>query len=178
MTPLRTLALALTLSVATTHAFAIYPGNSLGYASAPQSLMWNRADWKLTWHSSISIPFTGGWRPQPIVQLQQRSTGALIYWINVHFSARRANQADRDKAMRILLRSITTPTLFQCGEADANVPCLGAEQMYQALRSRNVPTQLVVYPGESHGLTVPSYLKDRMMRNLARYTRFLKRAER
>ena len=34
---------------------------------------------------------------------------------------------------------ITTPTLFQCGEADVNVPCLGAEQMYQALRSRNVP---------------------------------------
>ncbi len=65
------------LDSATRHAFAIYPGNSLGYASAPQSLMWNRADWKLTWHSSISIPFTGGWRPQPIVQLQQRSTGAL-----------------------------------------------------------------------------------------------------
>jgi len=57
------------------------------------------------------------------------------------------------------------------------VPCLGAEQMYQALRSRNVPTQLVVYPGESHGLTVPSYLKDRMMRNLAWYTRFLKGGE-
>ncbi len=73
---------------------------------------------------------------------------------------------------------ITTPTLFQCGEADANVPCLGAEQMYQALRSRNVPTQLVVYPGESHGLTVPSYLKDRMMRNLSWYTRFLKGTER
>ena len=96
------------LDSATRHAFAIYPGNSLGYASAPQSLMWNRADWKLTWHSSISIPFTGGWRPQPIVQLQQRSTGALVYWINVHFSARRANQADRNKAMTILLRSIGT----------------------------------------------------------------------
>ena len=56
---------------------------------------------------------------------------------------------------------------------DANVPCLGAEQMYQALRSRNVPTRLVVYPGEDHGLTVPSYLRDRMARNLAWYDRFL-----
>jgi dipeptidyl aminopeptidase/acylaminoacyl peptidase len=36
---------------------------------------------------------------------------------------------------------------------------------------------LVVYPGESHGLTVPSYLEDRMMRNLAWYTRYLKGAE-
>jgi len=57
-----------------------------------------------------------------------------------------------------------------------NVPCLGAEQMYQALRSRNVPTRLVVYPGESHGLTVPSYLRDRMARNLAWYQRFLQEA--
>ena len=55
------------------------------------------------------------------------------------------------------------------------MPCLGAEQMYQALRSRDVPTQLVVYPGENHALSVPSYLRDRLARNLAWYDRFLKR---
>ena len=69
---------------------------------------------------------------------------------------------------------ITTPTLFQCAEKDFNVPCLGAEQMYQALRSLDVPTQLVIYPGEHHGLTVPSYLRDRLERNLAWYDRYLK----
>jgi alpha-tubulin suppressor-like RCC1 family protein/endonuclease/exonuclease/phosphatase family metal-dependent hydrolase len=94
------------LDSATRHEFAFYPGNSMGYAGAPQSLMWNRADWSMTWHSSISIPFTSGWRPQPIVKLKQRASGAEVYWINVHFSARRANQADRDKAMKILLKAI------------------------------------------------------------------------
>jgi len=69
---------------------------------------------------------------------------------------------------------IRTPTLFQCGERDFNVPCIGAEQMYQALRSLGVPTQLVMYPGQHHGLTVPSYLRDRMERNLAWYDRYLK----
>ncbi|KAF1716345.1 peptidase S9 family protein [Pseudoxanthomonas yeongjuensis] len=69
---------------------------------------------------------------------------------------------------------IKTPTLFQCGEADYNVPCLGAEQMYQALRSLEIPTQLVIYPGENHGLTVPSYLRDRLERNLAWYDKYLK----
>ena len=69
---------------------------------------------------------------------------------------------------------ITTPTLFQCGEKDFNVPCIGAEQMYQVLRARDVPTELVVYPGESHGISVPSYLLDRIQRNLAWYDRFLK----
>lgn len=85
------------------------------------------------------------------------------------------NRDQYDRASFPFLHSdrIATPTMFQCGEEDLNVPCLGGEQMYQALRSRNVPTQLVVYPGESHGLTVPSYLKDRMMRNLRWYSRHL-----
>lgn len=68
---------------------------------------------------------------------------------------------------------IRTPTLFYCAADDWNVPCLGSEQMYQALRSLGIPTQLVIYPGESHGLTVPSYLRDRLERHLAWYTRFL-----
>jgi len=45
--------------------------------------------------------------------------------------------------------------------------------MYQALRSRGVPTQLVVYPGESHAMSVPSYLRDRLERALAWYARYL-----
>jgi dipeptidyl aminopeptidase/acylaminoacyl peptidase len=70
---------------------------------------------------------------------------------------------------------IVTPTLFYCAEDDFNVPCLGAEQMYQALRSRDLPTQLVIYPGENHPITVPTYLRDRMQRLLGWYDRFLKR---
>ena len=46
--------------------------------------------------------------------------------------------------------------------------------MYQALRTRDLPTELVVYPGQIHGLTVPSYLRDRMQRLLGWYDRFLK----
>ncbi|HWJ06699.1 MAG TPA: S9 family peptidase [Steroidobacteraceae bacterium] len=69
---------------------------------------------------------------------------------------------------------IATPTLFYCAEADFNVPCQGSEQMYQALRSLDVPTQLVVYPGEHHALRVPSYLRDRMQRLLDWYDRWLR----
>jgi len=72
---------------------------------------------------------------------------------------------------------IVTPTLFYCAEKDFNVPCLGSEQMYQALRSRGLPTELVIYPGENHGLRVPSYLRDRMQRLTAWYDRFLKGAK-
>ena len=64
---------------------------------------------------------------------------------------------------------IRTPTLFYCSELDFNVPCIGSEQMYQALKSQDVPAVFVIYPGEYHSLTVPSYLRDRMQRTLDRY---------
>jgi dipeptidyl aminopeptidase/acylaminoacyl peptidase len=69
---------------------------------------------------------------------------------------------------------IKTPTLFMGGEKDFNVPLVGGEQMYQALASLGVPTQLVVYPNSNHGITRPSYQKDRMERYLAWYAKYLK----
>ena len=72
---------------------------------------------------------------------------------------------------------ITTPTLFLGGEKDFNVPLVGGEQMYQALSSLGVPTELIVYPGQFHGLTRPSYQKDRIERYLAWYAKYVKRAD-
>jgi dipeptidyl aminopeptidase/acylaminoacyl peptidase len=68
---------------------------------------------------------------------------------------------------------ITTPTQFLGGEKDFNVPIAGSEQMYQALRSLGVPTQLVVYPGEFHGISRPSFVKDRYERYLGWYAQHL-----
>jgi dipeptidyl aminopeptidase/acylaminoacyl peptidase len=69
---------------------------------------------------------------------------------------------------------IVTPTLFLAGESDFNVPLLNSEQMYQALRSLGRPTELVIYPGQYHGLTKPSYIKDRYERYLAWYAKYIK----
>jgi dipeptidyl aminopeptidase/acylaminoacyl peptidase len=71
---------------------------------------------------------------------------------------------------------ITTPTLFLGGQRDFNVPLVGGEQMYEALRSLGVPTQLVIYPGQNHGIARPSYQTDRMERYLAWYAKYLKPA--
>jgi dipeptidyl aminopeptidase/acylaminoacyl peptidase len=69
---------------------------------------------------------------------------------------------------------ITTPTLFMGGEIDWNVPILGGEQMYQAMKSLGRDTQLVVYPGEYHEFKTPSHLKDRLERYLAWYAHYVK----
>ena len=69
---------------------------------------------------------------------------------------------------------IATPTLFLCGDKDFNVPLLNSEQMYQALRSLGVETELVIYPGQHHGINKPSYRRDRLERYLAWYDKHLK----
>jgi dipeptidyl aminopeptidase/acylaminoacyl peptidase len=70
---------------------------------------------------------------------------------------------------------IKTPTLFLGGERDFNVPVQGGQQMYEALRSLGVDTQLVIYPDSFHGITRPSYIKDRYERYLAWYDKYLKK---
>ena len=69
---------------------------------------------------------------------------------------------------------VVTPTLIMGGEHDWNVPIQNSEQLYQALRRLGVETQLVVYPGQGHGIRIPSYQRDRMQRYLSWYDRFLK----
>lgn len=59
---------------------------------------------------------------------------------------------------------IKTPTLFMGGDKDFNVPLAGGEQMFQALKSVGTPAELVVYPGEFHGFTRPSFIRDRYQR--------------
>jgi dipeptidyl aminopeptidase/acylaminoacyl peptidase len=70
---------------------------------------------------------------------------------------------------------IKTPTLFLVGEKDFNVPSMGSEQMYQGLRSLGIPTQLIIYPGQFHGITVPSFQKDRFERYIGWFDQYLKK---
>ena len=69
---------------------------------------------------------------------------------------------------------IKTPMLFMGGEKDFNVPLLNVEQMYQAVKSLGLESQMIIYPGQFHGLTQPSDLKDRMARDIAWFDRHLK----
>lgn len=68
---------------------------------------------------------------------------------------------------------IKTPTLYMSGEKDFNVPTAGSEQMYQALRTLGVPTELIIYPGQYHGISIPSYQRDRFDRWLAWFGKYL-----
>lgn len=114
-----------------------------GAGSALQLTMYGSDQYILQYESEIGLP----WK-------------SLDPWIKVSAAFMRVDR-------------IRTPTLFMCGEKDFNVPIAGSEQMYQALRSRGIDTQLIVYPGQFHGITVPSYMRDRLERRLAWYDKYL-----
>jgi dipeptidyl aminopeptidase/acylaminoacyl peptidase len=84
-------------------------------------------------------------------------------------------QAEWDKISPFSrVKAIKTPVMIMGGEADGNVPVINGEQMYQSLRRLGVPTVLVVYPGEFHEFTRPSFIKDRYERDLFWYGHYVK----
>jgi dipeptidyl aminopeptidase/acylaminoacyl peptidase len=72
------------------------------------------------------------------------------------------------------VEKIVTPTLVMGGNIDWNVPIINSEQLYQSLKRLGRTTELVVYPGEYHGFTRPTFLKDRFERYLAWYAQYVK----
>jgi dipeptidyl aminopeptidase/acylaminoacyl peptidase len=59
-----------------------------------------------------------------------------------------------------------TPTLIVHGEKDLRVPVSQAHELYAALRHYGVPSRLVIYPREGHGLREPAHQLDFMRRVL------------
>lgn len=72
------------------------------------------------------------------------------------------------------VKEIKTPTLFMASQADFNVPVIGAEQMYQAFKSEGIPTELIIYPNQNHGIRVPSYIVHRHNAHLNWFNTYLK----
>ena len=72
------------------------------------------------------------------------------------------------------VQKIKTPTLFMASEDDFNVPVAGAEQMYQAFKGAGIPTELVIYPGQHHGVAVPSYIVHRFNKHIGWFGKYLR----
>ncbi len=85
-----------------------YPGTALGGPGVPQSLMWDTAVWEPTFTGTITIPFMGTTRPQPIVRLRHQGTNREIYVLNVHNSPRdrQGRENERDKAEQIEIAAV------------------------------------------------------------------------
>jgi dipeptidyl aminopeptidase/acylaminoacyl peptidase len=80
----------------------------------------------------------------------------------------------RTKSPGTYLPEIETPLYLIANEDDANCPPTQAMQLYQRLKLRGVPTELVIYPDENHSMTTPSHYVDRLYRLIDWFGRELK----
>jgi dipeptidyl aminopeptidase/acylaminoacyl peptidase len=71
-------------------------------------------------------------------------------------------------------RAVTTPVLILHGQRDERVPLSQAIAFHRALRERDVPCQLVVYPREPHGIGERAHQVDLLKRVRAWYDRWLR----
>ena len=75
-------------------------------------------------------------------------------------------------AIRTIKRA-KTPTLIYVGERDIEVPPTQSVEYWHALKAMNVPTSLVIYPDEGHGIRLPAHTQDLERRTLAWFGRYL-----
>lgn len=74
------------------------------------------------------------------------------------------------------LGNVTTPTLIHVGGGDERCPPGHSRSLYRALKEyKKVPTELVVYPNEPHGLTKLSNRTAKMAWDLAWFDKYVKK---
>lgn len=68
----------------------------------------------------------------------------------------------------------TTPTLMLHGRDDRCTPLGQAQEFYAALLERGCEAEMVIYPGEGHGIRKPAHRRDAARRRLAWFDRYLR----
>jgi dipeptidyl aminopeptidase/acylaminoacyl peptidase len=72
------------------------------------------------------------------------------------------------------IRNVKTPTFVFVGEHDIECPAPQTQEFWHALKSLNVPTAIMIYPGEGHTLRHPDHVADATRRSMGWFDRFLK----
>jgi dipeptidyl aminopeptidase/acylaminoacyl peptidase len=95
---------------------------------------------------------------------------ALVHW---NFWGYEDWELAWDRSPIAHMHNANTPTLIGHGERDLRVPTSQAFELYRALDYVGVPTQLVIYPREPHGLRERAHQVDWNRRVLSWYERYL-----
>ncbi len=72
------------------------------------------------------------------------------------------------------MRNVKTPTFAYVGELDIECPAPQTQEFWHAMKAMSVPTSIMIYPGEGHGLRDPAHSADAMKRTLDWFDRYLK----
>lgn len=104
-------------------------------------------------------------------------TNGIDQWMIPYFGKSVYDDFDaywRVSAIRTI-RQAKTPTFIYVGERDIEVPPTQSVEYWHALQEMHVPTSLVIYPGEGHGVRDPEHRIDVRRRTVAWFDRWLGR---
>ena len=72
------------------------------------------------------------------------------------------------------IRNARTPTFAYVGERDVECPSSQTVEFWHAMKAVGVPTAIMIYPGEGHGLREPAHAQDALRRTLEWFDRYLR----
>ncbi|MBS0419048.1 MAG: S9 family peptidase [Proteobacteria bacterium] len=72
------------------------------------------------------------------------------------------------------INNVRTPTFAYVGERDIECPAPQTQEFWHALKALGVPTSVMIYPGEGHGLREPAHTEDALRRTIEWFDRYLK----
>lgn len=72
------------------------------------------------------------------------------------------------------IKQARTPTFAYVGERDIECPAPQTQEFWRAMKAVGVPTAIMIYPGEGHGLRDPANSEDALQRSLAWFDKYLK----
>lgn len=71
------------------------------------------------------------------------------------------------------VKGVTTPALIQHGADDVRVPLGQGREFFNALKRQGVPTEMVIYPRQGHGIGEPRLMVDVTRRATAWFERWI-----
>jgi dipeptidyl aminopeptidase/acylaminoacyl peptidase len=97
-------------------------------------------------------------------------------WLMPYFGASLYDDPEvyaRSSPIRFI-RRVRTPTFVYVGERDIECPAPQTQEFWHALHELKVPTAIMIYPNEGHGLRQPAHAKDALDRTLAWFDQYLR----
>ena len=72
------------------------------------------------------------------------------------------------------IKNVKTPTFVFVGERDVECPAPQSMEFWHGLKEMGVPTTLMIYEGEGHGIRQPEHVKDYTTRMIGWFDKYLK----
>jgi dipeptidyl aminopeptidase/acylaminoacyl peptidase len=105
-------------------------------------------------------------------------TNGINQWMIPYFGKSMYDDPAAYRAVSAIdfIKQARTPTLITVGERDIEVPPTQSVEYWNALKAVGVPTSLVIYPDEGHGIRAPDHVADVRRRTIEWFDRYLKSA--